>query len=89
MFWENLEDGLNSAISLPMLSQSLDTDASDEGIGIYFKGDLIAEPVPEGHISLTELWALGWAPTLLEDKIETGVLTWRVDNNAAVAAIRK
>ena len=89
LFWENLESGLNSATSLPMSSQSLDTDASDEGICIYFKGELIAEPFLEGHICLTELWTLGRALTLLEDKIKPGVLTWRVDNNnAALAAIR-
>ena len=41
LFWENLESGLNSATSLPMSSQSLDTDASDEGIGIYFNEDLM------------------------------------------------
>jgi hypothetical protein len=88
LFWEHLESGLSSPISLPMSFQSLDTDASDEGIGIYFKGDLIAEPVPEGHICQTELWALGRALTMLEGRIEQGVLTWRVDNNAALAAIR-
>jgi hypothetical protein len=88
LFWEELVGGLSSLISLPMSSQSLDTDASGEGIGIYFRGELISEPVPEGHICQTELWALGRALVMLQGKIEQGVLTWRVDNNAALAAIR-
>ena len=67
---------------------SLWTHASDMGIGIYFNGELFAEPVTEGHICYTELWALNRALDILEDKVQPGVLTWKLDNSALLAPLR-
>ena len=88
LWWERLAPGISSPITLPEADQTLDTDASDVGIGIYFKGELLSEKAPpETHICTTELQALDCALTRLENKIKPGVLCWRVDNNSALAAI--
>ena len=56
-YLENWPEGLSLPITLPSSCQSVDTDASDTGIGIYFNGELISEPVPDGHINQMELFA--------------------------------
>ena len=66
----------------------MDTDASKIGIGIYFNGELISEPVPDGHINQMELFALMQVFDLFKNWLEMGVLTLRVDNNSALFAIR-
>ena len=87
-YWENLPEGLSLPITLASSRQSVDTDASKTGIGIYFNGELISEPVPDGHINEMELFALMWVFDLCNDRLEPGVLTWRVDKNPALFAIR-
>ena len=87
-FWETLKPGISSPITLPMADQTMDTDASDYGVGMYFQGRLLSESVPEGHINVTELWALGRALQKLRNELKPGPLTWRVDNDAARCAIR-
>ena len=87
-FWENLPGSLSLPITLPSSHQSVDTDASHTGIGIYFNGELISEPVPDGHINQMELFALMQFLELFKNRLELGVLTWRVDNNSALFAIR-
>ena len=83
-----MPESLSLPITLPSSHQSVDTDASDTGIGIYFNGELISEPVPDGHINQTELFALMPFLELFKNQLEQGVLTWRVDNNLALFAIR-
>ena len=88
LWWERLAPGISLPITLPEAEQTLDTDASDVGIGIYFEGDLLSEKAPaETHICAAELQALDRALTRLDGKIKPGVLCWRVDNNSALAAI--
>ena len=87
-YWENLPEGLSLPITLPSSRQSLDTDASNTGNGIYFNGELISEPVPDDHINEMELFALMQVFDSCEDQLEPGVLTWRVDNNLTLFAIR-
>ena len=87
-WWKQLRPGIALPITLPEAEQTLDTDASDVGIGIYFKGELISEStLGDTHICTTELKALDVALRRLEKKISPGVLCWRVDNNSALAAI--
>ena len=74
-YWENLPEGLSLPITLASSRQSVDTDASKIGIGIYFNGELISEPVPDGHINEMELFALMWVFDLCEDPLNPGVLT--------------
>ena len=88
-FWERLPAGISSPISLPAAEQTIDTDASDTGVGIYFKGELISEKVPRHfHICSAELFALDRALEVLRRKLQPGTVVWRVDNNAAMQAIR-
>ena len=51
-------------------------------------GVLVSEPIPDGHINLMELFALMQVFDLFKNWLELGVLTWRVDNNSALFAIR-
>ena len=74
-FWETLQGGLCSPITLPSLSQSLDMDASNQGVRIYFNGVLLSEPVGLGHINVTELVALDQALDRFQDEIRPGMLT--------------
>ena len=91
-FWRDLPDGLSSPISLSSATASVTTDASDTGIGILFDGHLISETIPKAfssfHINVKELYAL---KRFLENfpELSNAVITWRCDNNSALAAIRK
>ena len=40
LLWETLYPGISSPILIPKAVQSLDTDVTDVGIGIYFKGNI-------------------------------------------------
>ena len=71
-YWENLPEGLSLPITLPSSRQSVDTDASNTGIGIYFNGELISEPVPDGHINQMELFALMQVFDLFKNRLEPG-----------------
>ena len=83
-----MPEGFSLPITLPSSHHSVDTDASDTGIGIYFNGELISEPVPDGYIYQMEIFALMRFLELFKNRLEPGVLTWRVDNNLALFAIR-
>ena len=87
LFWTNLESGLSLPISVPESTQSLATDASDRGLGSYFRGEIYSESAPEGHINYTELVALDGALDFFKDRLQPGPLVWRVDNNTALVAI--
>ena len=91
-FWANLPAGLFSSITPSPSSVSVTTDASQFGIGICFNGDLVSEPIPEEsldlHINVKELLALKrWLEVF--PLVRDTTVTWRVDNNSALAAIRK
>ena len=90
-FWAHLPEGLSSPITLPEASASLATDTSETGLGILFNGHLVSEPVPEefmdSHINVKELLTLSKFLDLFPYVSDT-TITWRVDNNSALAAIR-
>ena len=87
----DLSEGL--PITVPSAASSLYTDASDFGIGIYFQGEMISENLPswcrEAHINIKELYAVDRAVELLSEKLTGSVVTVRIDNNTALAAIKK
>ena len=91
MFWANLETGLSSPITLASADCSVTTDASQTGIGILFDGHVVSESIPEEfsefHINVKELFALKRFLDLFPE-IKNSVVTWRCDNNCAMAAIR-
>ena len=88
-YWENLPEGLSLPITLASSRQSVDTDASKTGIGIYFNGELISEPVPDGHINQMELFALMRVFNLFKNQLELGVISWKVDDILALFAINQ
>ena len=91
VFWANLPDGLCSPISLPVTSLSLTTDASPSALGILFDGFLISDPMPEEFkdfsIIVQELAALDRFLDLFPN-VSDVTITWRCDNNSALAAIK-
>lgn len=88
IFWESLETNISSPLSVPSSGQTLDTDASPEGLGCYFEGKLFSEPAPEAGICTLELLALQRGLERLKSELQPGLLTWRVDNNSALFAIK-
>ena len=90
-FWAELEPGLSSPITLAPASGTVTTDASEDGLGILFDGSLISERIDKEfesfHINVKELLALDRFLELFPS-IKDCVLTWRCDNNSALAAIR-
>ena len=54
---------------------------------MYFKGVLLSEPVGSEHINVEELKALDRALDRFQTEIQPGVLTWQVDNNAALVRV--
>ena len=90
-FWASFPEGLSSPITLPEASATLSTDASESGIGILYEGQLDSEPIPEEcmdwHINVKELWALSRFLDI-HPNVSDITITWRVDNNSALAAIR-
>ena len=91
-YWESLPECLCLPITLPASSLTVTTDASLEGYGIYFDGNLISEKIPDEFkdfsINVKELIPLDiWLDTSGREVRNTCV-TWRVDNNSALHAIR-
>ena len=92
--WATLEQDSCMPISYSgMEVASLDTDASDFGIGWYWKGSIFSEQLPSDwqdlHINVTELWTLNRFLETDGAGLQNVVLCWRCDNNAALAAIKK
>ena len=88
-FWQCLPEGISSPITVPAAEQTVDTDASNDGVGIYFEGELVSEKVPRDlHICSAELFALLRALEVLQDRLRPGTVVWRVDNNSAMQAVR-
>ena len=88
VFWEGLPENIDSPLSVPWSGQTIDTDASPEGLGFYFQGRLFSEPAPTAHICTLELLALDRAIDHLRSELKPGLLTWRVDNQSALFAIK-
>ena len=90
-YWANLQPGLNSPITLPEASHTVTTDASEFGFGIYYKGVLVSEKIDSVYsdqsINVKELLALSRFLELYPE-VENCTVTWRVDNNSALASIR-
>ena len=93
--WSCMASGLSMPITVPgMQVVTVHTDASETGFGWYFNGRIISEDIPKQwvgkHINLLELQALRLF-LLSEDgsKLNNLKLTWRVDSNPALFAIRK
>jgi len=62
-------------------------------IGIYFKGNSNSENFPEWvqplHINIKELYALDRSIELFAKELKDQTISWRVDNNSALAVIKK
>ena len=90
-FWAELPTGLSLPITLGESSGTVTTDASEEGLGIWYDGHIISERIPEHysdfHINVKELLAL---KRFLDNfpEVTNCVLTWRCDSNTALAALR-
>ena len=73
--------------------ESVDTDASLEGYGWYWKNSIFSDIIPElwrqSHINILELWTLRQFLATEGAELSNIVLCWRVDNNTALAAVRK
>ena len=92
-FWENLPGGMSLPITWPATMSTVTTDATEKGLAVYFEGDLFSESIANEYmpfsINVKELLALDrWLDTLGSEVRDTYV-TWRVDNNSALAAIKK
>ena len=92
--WLEMPEGSSMPIStqgLPVVS--IDTDSSLEGYGWFWKNSIFSEKIPEQwqgcHINILELWTLRQFLTTEGADLNNTVLCWRVDNNTALAAVRK
>ena len=92
--WTQLSDDASLPISTQeMAVESVDTDASLYGYGWYWKNEIFSDSIPElwsqSHINILELWTLRQFLTTAGAELSNINLCWRVDNNTALAAIRK
>ena len=92
-FWENIPEGLSLPITWPATTSTVTTDATETGLAVYFHGDLVSENIAEEYmpfsINVKELLALDrWLDTL-GSEVRDSYVTWRVDNNSALACIKK
>ena len=92
--WTQLSDESFLPISTEgMHVESVDTDASLEGYGWYWKNSIFSDTIPElwkeSHINILELWTLRQFLATEGAELSNTVLCWRVDNNTALAAVRK
>ena len=92
LYWAYLPDGLNLPITLPTSAFTVTTDATPDGFGILFEGELISEKIPpefeEFSINVKELLPLDIWLDRVGDHVNNSCVTWRVDNNAALHAIK-
>ena len=92
-FWQSADLSRSLPISVKSASSTLYTDASDEGIGIYYMGHTVHEKFPtwliNEHINLKELYAVDRAVEIFGNKLKCSTVTLRIDNNTALAAIKK
>lgn len=72
---------------------SVDTDASDTGYGWLWQHNLFSEKFQAEclglHINTKELWALLQFIRKEKHQLKDTLLSWRCDNNSALAAIKK
>ena len=91
--WTNLQQNVNMPITYNKMEVStIDTDASDIGFGWYWNGSIFSEKLPKEwmgkHINVTELWTLSRFLETEGADLHDVILSWRCDNNAALAAIK-
>ena len=90
--WMKLRDGESMPLTHPSDSVSVATDASLEGIGIFYKGCLISEKIPEGYegldIAVLELLALNIFLDKVDNNLSDSTVTWKIDNQAVLFAIK-
>ena len=93
-YWASFPVGQSTRISpvgLPV--KTVDTDASDSSFGWYWKNDTFSDTFSvlwmEKHINVKELYALRQFLLRNLKDLEQCLLCWRVDNTAALAAIKK
>ena len=90
-FWAELPSGISSPITVSQSTGTVTTDASEEGLGIWFDGNIISDRIPSGyegfHINVKELLALKRFLDIFNE-VKNCVLTWRCDNNSALAALK-
>lgn len=93
--WQDMDPVSSTPISTDDMSvETLDTDASPEGLGWYFKGLTVSDTIPvewqDQHINILELFALRQFLHSAEgSQLVNKQLVWRVDNNTALCAIKK
>ena len=92
--WSVLPSGSSMMISTEgLLVVTVDTDASPEGYGWYWNNQIFSDIIPDQwrgfHINILELWTLRKFLDTEGSKLEDVVLCWRVDNNTALAAVKK
>ena len=93
-YWASFPVGQSTRISpvgLPV--KTVDTDASDSSFGWYWKNDTFSDTFSvlwmEKHINVKELYALRQFLLRNLKDLEQCLLCWRVDNTAALVAIKK
>ena len=92
--WTELPAESSMLISTEGLSVvSVDTDASLEGYGWYWNNEIFSDSIPDQwkgfHINVLELWTLRQFMDTAGSDLHDLVLCWRVDNNTALAAVKK
>ena len=93
-YWASFPVGQSTLISPTGLpTNTVDTDASDLSYGWYWKSDTFSDSFTDQwldkHINVKELYALRQFIIKNQGDLENCLLCWRVDNSAALAAIKK
>ena len=93
-YWANFTAGQSTLISpVGLQTKSVDTDASDASYGWFWKNSNFSEYFSklwlDKRINVKELYALRQFIINNQDDLENCLLCWRVDNSAALAAIKK
>ena len=91
-YWKDLPEGLNMPITLSQSALTVTTDATLDNYGIYYDGILFSEEIPEEFadfsINVKELLPLDIWLNTCGRAVSNCVVTWRVDNNSALQAIK-
>ena len=93
-YWANFTAGQSTLISpVGLQTKSVDIEASDASYGWFWKNSNFSEYFSklwlDERINVKELYALRQFIINNQDDLENCLLCWRVDNSAALAAIKK
>lgn len=93
-YWATFPQGGSCLISpVDLQVHSVDTDASPEYYGWYWQQQLFSDQFTgkwkDMHINIKELYALRQFIIEHLNALENSLVCWRVDNNSALAAIKK